>query len=126
MIWQACVIVAGAIVLAVGSQQVFAQKVGSQQQVSAQKKPGTGDVTALGAAMTPKALAAQRGGQAVTINKNELDAKLHDNKAINTISGSNYITQDAFSHSTGLPVAIQNSGNNVLIQNSLILNLEVK
>ncbi len=123
--WQACVIVAGAIVLAVGSQQVFAQKVDSQQ-VSAQKKAGTSDVTALGAAMTPKALAAQRGGQAVTINQNELDAKLHDNKAINTISGSNYITQDAFSHSTGLPVAIQNSGNNVLIQNSLILNLEMK
>ena len=113
--WQACAIVAGAIVLAVGSQQV-----------SAQKKAGTDDVTALGAAMTPKALAAQRGGQSVTINTNELDGKLHDNKAINTISGSNYITQDAFSHSTGLPVAIQNSGNNVLIQNSLILNLEMK
>jgi len=121
--WHACVIVAGAIVLAVGSQQVFAQKVGSQQ-VSAQRKAG--DVTALGAAMTPKALAAQRGGQSVIINTNDLDAKLHDNTAINTISGNNYITQDAFSHSTGLPIAIQNSGNNVLIQNSLILNLEMK
>jgi len=123
--WYASVVVAGAIVLAVGSPQAFAQKVGGQQQVS-QKKSGTGDVTALGPAMTPKALAAQRGGQAVTINTNELDAKLHDNKAIDTVSGSNYITQDAFSHSTGLPVAIQNSGNNVLIQNSLILNLEMK
>ena len=124
--WHPCVIVAGAIVLAVGSQQVFAQKVESQQQVVTQKKPGKGDVTGLGSAMSSKALAAQRGGQAVTVNVNELDGKLHDNSAINTISGNNYLSQDAFSHSSGLPVAIQNSGNNVLIQNSFILNFEMK
>jgi len=124
--WRAYGIVAGAIVLAMGSQQVFAQKVDIQQQVATQKKPGKGDVTGLGAAMSPKALAAQRGGQAVTVNVNDLDGKLHDNSAINTISGNNYITQDAFSHSSGLPVAVQNSGNNVLIQNSFILNLEMK
>jgi len=123
--WHACGIVAGAVVLAVCSQQVFAQKVDNQQVVT-QKKAGRGDVTALGAAMSPKALSAERGGQAVTVNVNELDGKLHDNSAINTISGNNYITQDAFSHSSGLPVAIQNSGNNVLIQNSFILNLEMK
>jgi len=123
--WQASVIIAGAIVLAVSSQQVFAQKVDNQQLVS-EKKAGKGDVTGLGAAMSPKALAAQRGGQAVTVNLNELDGKLHDNSAINTISGNNYISQDAFSHSSGLPVAIQNSGNNVLIQNSFILNFEMK
>jgi hypothetical protein len=124
--WHACGIVAGAIVLAVGSQQLLAQQAGSQQQVITQKKTGVSDVGALGAAMSPKALAAQRGGQAVTVNVNDLDGKLHDNSAINTISGNNYITQDAFSHSSGLPVAIQNSGNNVLIQNSFILNLEMK
>jgi len=123
--WHARGIVAGAIVLAVGSQQVLAQKVDNEPAV-AQKKAGKGDVTALGSAMSPKALAAQRGGQAVTVNLNELDGKLHDNSAINTISGNNYITQDAFSHSSGLPVAVQNSGNNVLIQNSFILNLEMK
>jgi len=124
--WQACGIVAGAVVLAVSSQQLFAQQAGSQQQVITQKKTGVSDVGALGAAMSPKALAAQRGGQAITVNVNDLDGKLHDNSAINTISGNNYITQDAFSHSSGLPVAIQNSGNNVLIQNSFILNLEMK
>jgi len=123
--WHACGIIAGAIVLAVNSQQLFAQQVSSQQQVITQKK-GVSDVGALGAAMSPKALAAQRGGQAITVNVNDLDGKLHDNSAINTISGNNYISQDAFSHSSGLPVAIQNSGNNVLIQNSFILNLEMK
>lgn len=121
--WHACGIVAGAIVLAVSSQQLFAQQQVASQQVVAQKKT---DVTGLGAAMSPKALAGQRGGQAVTVNLNELDGKLHDNSAINTISGNNYISQDAFSHTSGLPVAIQNSGNNVLIQNSFILNFEMK
>ena len=121
--WHACGIVAGAIVLAVSSQQLFAQQQVASQQVVTQKKT---DVTGLGAAMSPKALAAQRGGQAVTVNVNDLDGKLHDNSAINTISGNNYISQDAFSHTSGLPVAIQNSGNNVLIQNSFILNFEMK
>jgi hypothetical protein len=120
--WHACAIVAGAIVLTASSQQLFAQQVHSQQVITQKKS----DVTGLGAAMSPKALATQRGGQAVTVNVNDLDGKLHDNSAINTISGNNYITQDAFSHSSGLPVAIQNSGNNVLIQNSFILNLEMK
>ena len=124
--WRACGIVAGTIVLAVGSQQVLAQQKVDSQQVVTLNKAGRSDVTSLGAAMSPKALAAQRGGQAVTVNLNELDGKLHDNSAINTISGNNYISQDAFSHSSGLPVAIQNSGNNVLIQNSFILNLEMK
>jgi hypothetical protein len=124
--WRACGIVAGAIVLAVGSQQVLAQQKVDSQQVVTPNKAGRSDVTSLGAAMSPKALAAQRGGQAVTVNVNDLDGKLHDNSAINTISGNNYISQDAFSHTTGLPVAIQNSGNNVLIQNSFILNFEMK
>ncbi len=112
--WCTRIVLAGTIILAMGAQQVFAQK-----------KPGPGDVTGLGTAMTPKALDRQRGGQGVT-NANELDARLHDNRAIDTISGNNYITDSAFSHASGVPVAIQNTGNNVIIQNSFILNLEMK
>ena len=123
--WHAYGIVAGVIVLAVASQQVCAQQVDSQRAVP-QNKAVKGDLTSLGAAMSAKALATQRGGQKVTVNVNDLDGKVRDNSAINTVSGNNYITQDAFSHSSGLPVAIQNSGNNVLIQNSFILNLEMK
>ncbi len=114
--WQGRIIVlAGTILFTIGAQQAFAQK-----------EPGPGNVTALGTAMTTKALDAQRGGQAVVINTNDLEAKLHDNRAIDNVTGNNYITGSAFSQSTGLPVAIQNSGNNVIIQNSFILNMELK
>ena len=80
----------------------------------------------LGKAMAPKALDNQRGGQAVVVNKNDLSGNLYDNRAIDNVTGNNYISDSAFSHSSGLPVAVQNSGNNVLIQNSFILNLQMK
>ena len=115
--WYARIVVlAGCMVLTAGAQQVLAQD-----------KAGTGKLSVLGAAMTPAALDAQRGGKKeIVINTMEVDATLHDNRAIDTISGSNFITEGAFSHSSGLPTAIQNSGNNVIIQNALILNVDIK
>ena len=113
--WRAGILLAGSLVLAAGAQQAFAQKAA-----------GPSDVKALGAAVAPKALDAQRGGQTVVVNSMDVDAKLHNNSAANTLSGSNVITESAFSHSSGLPVAIQNSGNNVIIQNAFILNLQMK
>jgi hypothetical protein len=113
--WRRRLVLAGAIALAIGAQQVCAQK-----------KPGPGDVTGLGTPIAGKALDAQRGGQGVVIQKNDLSAQLYDNRAIDNVTGNNYISDSAFSHSTGLPVAIQNSGNNVIIQNSFILNMELK
>ncbi|HTS52792.1 MAG TPA: hypothetical protein VMH26_05925 [Burkholderiales bacterium] len=112
---QKTIVLAGIIMLAVGAQQALAQK-----------KPGPEDVTALGKTMTPRALDAQRGGQALVINKNDLDARMHDTRAIDNVTGSNYIAGESFSRSSGLPVAIQNTGNNVIIQNSFILNMELK
>src|SRR5262245_30706046 len=106
-----------AVVLAMTSVLV----IGTQQAI-AQKKPGPEDMTGLGKAMAPKALDNQRGGQAVVVNKNDLSGNLYDNRAIDNVTGNNYISDSAFSHSSGLPVAVQNSGNNVLIQNSFILN----
>jgi hypothetical protein len=113
--WRRTVVLAGTIMLAVGAQQAIAQK-----------KPGPEDMAGLGKAMPSKALDAQRGGQGVVVNTNDLKAKMYDNRAIDNITGNNYISESAFSHSSGLPVAVQNTGNNVIIQNSFILNLEMK
>lgn len=41
-------------------------------------------------------------------------------------SGANGISGNAFSQASGLVTVIQNSGNQVLIQNDLIMNLTVK
>ncbi len=60
------------------------------------------------------------------INKAELDATLDGNTAINSVTGSNLISNGAFADASGLSTAIQNSGNNVLIQNSTIVNVVIE
>lgn len=62
----------------------------------------------------------------VELNLQETNGTVEDNLAIHTVSGRNMITEGAFANSSGLPIAIQNSGNNNLIQNSVILNLKVQ
>ena|SRR5689334_470199 len=102
------------LALASPAQHAMADQQSSREQVST-----------LGVALQPEALARHRGGQEVT-NAMEVNAKLYDNRAVDTVTGSNVISEGAFSHASGVPIAIQNSGNNVVIQNSLILNLQLK
>ena len=71
----------------------------------------------------------QRGGTdpgPITINANMLNAKLFDNKATDNVTGNNTVTGSAFAGSSGLATVIQNSGNNVIIQNGTVLNLTLK
>lgn len=58
-------------------------------------------------------------------NESELKGAVADNVAIEVVTGSNTIGSGAFSNASGLPMAIQNSGNNVLIQNSTIINIQM-
>lgn len=112
-------IVVGCVVLAAGGQPVLAQK---QHETE-----GHADrFTTLGKPIAPAALDAERGGKKTVINTMEVGAKLHDNRAVDTVSGGNFISDNAFSHSSGLPAAIMNTGNNVIIQNAYILNMEMK
>ncbi|ROV57460.1 carbon storage regulator [Vibrio ponticus] len=48
------------------------------------------------------------------------------NSAINTTNGNNNIGAGAFSAASGINSVIQNTGNNVLIQNSTVVNLTLK
>lgn len=68
----------------------------------------------------------QRGRADQQLNLMLVEGTLYDNNAINTISGDNIITNGAFSNANGLATAIQNSGNNVLIQNATILTIELR
>ena len=108
------VLVAGFILLAAQVEPAFADQV-----------RGPNNVKALGKAVKAEALDKQRGGQKV-LNLMDVNAKVYDNRAIDTISGNNIISDNAFSHASGVPMAIQNSGNNVVIQSSMILNLQMK
>jgi hypothetical protein len=70
-------------------------------------------------------LANSRGGSDSHLDQNNSSGTVQANVATNLTTGSNTISQGAFSNSSGIPMVIQNSGNNVLIQNSTILNLQL-
>jgi hypothetical protein len=72
-----------------------------------------------------KTLNARRGGERV-FNDAELKGVVTNNVASNLTTGMNVISEGAFSGSSGLPLIVQNSGNNVLIQNSTIVNVQLK
>ena len=70
-------------------------------------------------------LANQRGGAETHLNQNNATGTVAGNVASQLNTGSNTISESAFSNTAGIPIVIQNSGNNVLIQNSTILNLQL-
>ena len=71
-------------------------------------------------------LADQRGGASITNSEMTLAGTTADNTAINVATGSNTITAGAFANMSGLPLVVQNSGANVLIQNAVIVNLQMQ
>ena len=71
-------------------------------------------------------LSKQRGGADLHLNENNASAIVSDNSATNLTTGNNSISGEAFSGLSGVPMVVQNSGNNVVIQNSTILNLQMQ
>lgn len=66
----------------------------------------------------------QLRGQKTVFNSNEVDGQLHNNEAVSNVTGGNFVTDGAFAGLSGFSTVIQNSGNNVLIQNATVLNLQ--
>ncbi len=79
-----------------------------------------------------EAMDAARGGQDVHMEldiiyaESDIYGYSSGNVANNTVSGNNILSSGAFADSSGLSNIIQNTGNNVLIQNSTIVNLTLK
>ena len=72
-------------------------------------------------------LSEHRGGALdASVNVQSLTSTVAGNIAENTVSGANVIGEGAFVGSSGLPMIIQNSGNNVSIQNATVLNVTIK
>lgn len=73
------------------------------------------------------------GGQSLSIdtidmllNNMELKAEMKGNLLQNATTGMNGISDEAFAHASGISTVVQNSGNQVIINNALILNLQMK
>jgi len=67
-----------------------------------------------------------RGGSDIITTEATLGGTVGNNSATNVTTGMNVIDNGSFSHSSGLPVVIQNSGANVLIQNATVINLQLQ
>lgn len=85
-----------------------------------------GDTTsAFGQAMSEQQLTETRGGTEV-INDMTLNGVVAGNQAYNLSTGNNTVTDGAMAGASGMPTLIQNSGNNVLIQNATIVNVQLQ
>ncbi|AYO18695.1 MULTISPECIES: carbon storage regulator [Vibrio] len=88
------------------------------------------DITLSDETVSLEAMNEARGGQNVELDlfyaESDVDGISSDNVATNTVSGNNILSPGAFADSSGISSVIQNTGNNVLIQNSTVVNLTLK
>jgi hypothetical protein len=117
----------GCAVLAAGF--AFALPVQGRAQTSPLEPPATTTAPAHSAAFDKPVAAAEladyRGGTALVSSDMQLSGTTANNTANNVATGTNAISAGSFSNMSGLPIVIQNTGANVLIQNAVILNLQM-
>lgn len=77
--------------------------------------------------VTTDKLARQRGGSdfKTVLNLNDVRGSVDNNTATNVVTGHNTISA-SFAGAAGMPLVIQNTGNNVLIQNATIVNVQIQ
>ncbi len=65
-------------------------------------------------------------GSGLVQNNQTITGTVSGNSASNVSTGANSISGNAFQGATGLPSVVQNTGNNVLIQTGVIVNVQLK
>jgi hypothetical protein len=80
----------------------------------------------MGAPVAAQSLERYRGREGLEINIQENKANIDKSFAAFNQTGHNVIGGGSFESAVGFPVAVQNTGNNVIIQNAFIINLDVK
>lgn len=118
---------------------LFGMAVAVQDARSETPSAATGetDILELGQPMTEEGLGRQDGRQDIEID--QVSMQMTEMQSSATMSGNNLSALDssittglnsiaggAFTNANGIVTVIQNSGNQVLIQNDMILNLLIK
>ena len=87
----------------------------------------------LGTPVSSDILETQSGGQSLTIeridmlaNSMNLNAEMKENLLISSGTGINQVSDNAFGNASGIATVVQNSGNQVIINNAFILNLKMQ
>lgn len=92
----------------------------------AQAAPVAGQcVDGLGPVVSTSTLEHSSGGTNVS-NIQNLNGVVTGNSATQVDTGSNSVSSSAFSGSTGVSTIVQNTGNNVLIQSGVVVNVQFK
>lgn len=67
----------------------------------------------------------REGVDIFTLNNMNVRATMSGNQASNNVNGDNIIDHNSFTQVSGISSVIQNSGNNVIIQNSTIVSVTI-
>ena len=67
-----------------------------------------------------------RGGTDSLVNDTRLTGSVSGNSATQVVTGANIIQASSFADAAGIPIVIQNTGANVLIQNATVINLRLQ
>lgn len=94
---------------------------GPPPQLAAQAAPAAPVEAASG-----ELLGSARGGSDAIASDTRVGGTVNGNAATNVNTGANLIQSGSFANAVGIPVVIQNSGANVLIQNATVINLQFK
>jgi hypothetical protein len=78
-----------------------------------------------GAPVPATQLEAARGGAAAMAASATLHGAVAGNSASQMVTGANTIASGSFAGAAGIPIVIQNTGANVLIQNTTVINLQL-
>lgn len=89
-------------------------------------RPAPAAASALGAATADAQLDNARGGSDHTTIGTTLSGTVGGNSANNVSTGSNLIQSGSFANMAGIPIVVQNTGANVLIQNATTINLKLQ
>ncbi|MCB1939981.1 MAG: hypothetical protein KDF24_10950 [Rhodocyclaceae bacterium] len=88
--------------------------------------PAAAPLMSLGTAPVADSALEKRRGGTETLNDMDLDGVVAGNHASNLVTGQNIVTDGSLSGNAGLATVVQNSGNNVLIQNATIVNIRLE
>lgn len=109
----------------------FASNAPNIRNTSPDSPPSPQSATSrgFGIPIAPTGLDAARGGSDLGVRVLPgaifTAGTVSDNRATDVATGSNTIRDGAFASSSGIPVVIQNSGANVLIQSATIVNVQL-
>lgn len=79
-----------------------------------------------GVAAGARRLEEARGGDGGIASDTRLSGTVTGNTTTYVTTGANIIQSGSFASASGVPMVIQNSGANVLIQNATVINLQLK